>query len=182
VMGTTVFLPDYVQFKIKHTVTNTWYNYLVIIDYVILFITSRVSLCETERDKLYYTRRHPFKAPTPPSKLFNALFHILILFSYNQRLCLIMYFRYAIYIKAQGLHEYVEIKSRVMETNFNDVYVIMFYNIICPTQIIFWEVNYLSQSCHGHVLLDHCLIWQISFVTFSTLLTFLWGRIHAFYT
>jgi hypothetical protein len=23
VMGTTVFLPDYVQFKIKHTVTNT---------------------------------------------------------------------------------------------------------------------------------------------------------------
>jgi len=48
-----------------------------------------------------------------------------------------MYFRYAIYIKAQGLHEYVEIKSRVMETNFNDVYVIIFYNKICATQIIF---------------------------------------------
>jgi hypothetical protein len=102
-----------------------------------MFITSRVDLCETEKDKLYYTRSHPFKAPTPPSKLFHALFHIMLLLLYNQGLCLIMYFRYAIYIKGQDLHEYVEIKSRVMETNFNYVYVIIFYNLICPTQIIF---------------------------------------------
>jgi len=97
-----------------------------------MLITSRVALCETEKDKLYYLRRHPFKAPTLPFKFFHALFHITILLSYNEGFCLIMYFRHATYIKAQGLHEWVEIKSRVMETNFNDMYVI-FYNIIYPT-------------------------------------------------
>jgi len=70
-----------------------------------MLITSRVALCETEKNILYYTRRHPFKATTLPSKFFHALFHITILLSYNQGLCLIMYFRHAIYIKAQGLHE-----------------------------------------------------------------------------
>ena len=151
-MGRTVFLPGYVLFKIKHAVTNAWYNYLVIIEYVIMFITSRVALCETEREKLYFTRRHPFKTPTPPSKLCHSLFHNTTVLLYIQGLCLIMYFRYVIYIKPQGLHEYVEIKSRVIETNFSYIYVIIFHNIICPTQIVFWEVNYLSQSCHGHAL------------------------------
>jgi hypothetical protein len=70
-----------------------------------MFITSRVVLCETEKDKLYYTRRHPFKSPTPPSKLFHTPVNITILLPKNQGLCLIMYFRYAIYIKAQGLNE-----------------------------------------------------------------------------
>ena len=92
IMGTTVCLPVYVQFKIKHKIANNWYNYLAIIEYIIMFITSWVALCETEKDKLYYTHRHPFKATTPLSKLFHALFHITILLSYNRGLCLIMYF------------------------------------------------------------------------------------------
>jgi len=104
-MDTTVFSPGYVQFEINHTRAITWYNYLAIIEYVIIFITSRVALCETEKDKFYYTGRHPFKAPTPTSKLFHALFHITNLLSYNQELCLIVYFMYAICVKSQGLNE-----------------------------------------------------------------------------
>jgi uncharacterized protein YqiB (DUF1249 family) len=51
-ISTAVLFPGHVQFKIKYTVVNAWYRYLVIIEYVKMFFVSRVNLCETE--KTYY--------------------------------------------------------------------------------------------------------------------------------